>query len=139
MHETLTEKSFLGLERNFCSEKEVKTVVPKVPITWMYNVFVWKMQAQIAALANSDQDLQPSAPRSSLMLHNEVIHYSGGRMSLSVSFVMIEKNMKTRLSHHLHVKQEYSKILPFSDQDSNLLVCHSQRCMLQVFRPWARE
>lgn len=43
MHETVSEKSFLGLERNFCSEKEVMTVVPEAPITLVYNAFVWKM------------------------------------------------------------------------------------------------
>lgn len=39
MHKILP---FLGLERNVCSEKQLKTVVPEVSITWMYNAFVWK-------------------------------------------------------------------------------------------------
>jgi len=73
MHETLTEKSFLELEKNLCSEKEVKSVVPEEPITWICNAFVWKTQAQISALPNSDQDLQPTAPHSNLVLRNEVL------------------------------------------------------------------
>lgn len=88
IHENLTEKSFLGLERNFFSEKEAKTVVPEVPVTWMYSAFVWKMQAQVSALPNSD--LQPAAPRSSLMLGNQVIDYSA-RKDVTLGFICNER------------------------------------------------
>lgn len=141
LRETLTKKSFLGLERNFCSEKMVKTVVPEVSITWMYNAFVWKMHAQISALPNSDQHLQLAAPHSSLMLGNQVIDYSA-RKDVALGFIWIERKKKkktTRSPHCLDMKQEYFKILLFfwwGLKSAGLLftVLH-----VSVFRPWAYE
>lgn len=91
-------------------------MVPEVPITWMYNAFVWKMHAQISGLPNSDQHLQLAAPHSSLMLGNQVIDYSA-RKDVALGFIWNERKKKkkktTRSPHRLDIKQEYFKILGF--------------------------
>lgn len=141
LHETLTKKSFLGLERNFCSEKKVKTVVPEVPITWMYNAFVWKMHAQISGLPNSEQHLQQAAPHSSLMLGNQVIDYSA-RKDVILGFMWNERKKKRKQQYHLIVLISNRNILKScfffwrGFKSAGLLFTVLQ---VSVFRPWVRE
>lgn len=95
MHEIVSKKSFLGLEKNFCLEKEVITLVPEAPITLVYNAFVWKIQAQISVLPKSDQHFQPAAPHSSFMLAKQVIDYSP-KKDINSSFTRHERRKKNR-------------------------------------------
>lgn len=73
IHETLIERNLLGLKRKFYAGQKLKIMAPEMPITWVYVAFVWKMQAQISALPNLDQGLQPATPHSSLMLGNKLL------------------------------------------------------------------
>lgn len=95
MHETVSEKSLLGLKKNFCLEKKVMTVVPEAPITLVYNAFVWKMQAQISVLPKSDQHLQPAAPHSSFTLAKQVTDYSA-KKDINPSFICHERRKKKK-------------------------------------------
>lgn len=98
MYDILT---FLGLERNICSEKRVKTEVPEVSITWMCNAFVWKKLALISTLPNSDQDLQPAASHSSLMFGKQVIDNSV-RKDVTCGFIYNQRK-KIILKQQVHL------------------------------------